>query len=518
MARPASLADLRRWRRIERGELPSPPAGAPSVALVYPNAYSVGMSSLGCQATLALMRREGLGAERFFAFAPLQSVDAGRSIHRFSVVAFSVSFELDWLHVLQFLQAAKIPLRADQRQAHHPLILAGGLCVSLNRAPAWPFIDVFVHGEAEAVVPPLAAVLRRHGLGRAELLAHLGAIPGVEITAGCARAYGLIQTGASGLREGDESMALPSPPEAAILADLDEEPCVTRIFTPETEFADMALIGLARGCPRRCSFCWIGHNAPPYRVASRQSVVWMAEWAMRFTDRIGLVASAVGAHPEIDAICADLGARGAKISFSSLRAEEVTPAMLQALAASGQKSITLAPEAGSQRLRRLLGKPLSDERILEIVEWALAHGILSIKLYFMTGLPTETEDEADEIVRFTQRARSCMTAGGKKSGAIGSLTVNLGLFTPKPNVPLLRLPEAAQLDFGAISKRLKRLVRALRRIPNTRVMASSPELNGAQGILSVGGLEAADFLLEALAMGGDWRQAFRRRRAAGGGQ
>ncbi|MCX7016560.1 MAG: radical SAM protein [Candidatus Sumerlaeota bacterium] len=502
MARAPSMEDLRRWRRVERGELPPAPADAPRVALVYPNSYAVGMSSLGYQTALAVARREGLAAERFFALAPPVSVDSEEPIRRFDVIAFSVAFELDWLHVLQFLRAAKVPLRSEERGPRDPLVVMGGVCVCVNRAPIWPFADVIAHGEAEAILPPMAAALRRAGATRAQLLVELGAIPGVEITAGCARAYGLEQWAD---RDGGGLPPLPAP---ALALDLDAEPCVTRIVSPEAEFADMALIGLARGCPHRCTFCWIGNNALGCRTASRETVSRAADYALRWTDRIGLVASAVGAHPQIDDICRDLLERGAKVSYSSLRVEEVTPAMLDALAAGGQKTITLAPEAGAPRVRRLLGKRLDDEQILEVVDAALERGMLSIKLYFMIGIPTETEDEADAIVGLVERVRSRMAASGRGSGALGAVSVNLGLFTPKPNLPLLRVPQTA--DFATVSRRLRRVANALRRLPNTRVMASSPELSGAQAILALGGPETAEFLLDALEFGGDWRKAFRK--------
>ena len=492
-------SDVRQWRRDERGEIPAVPEAAPRVALVYPNLYSVGMSSLGYQSVLASMRREGLGAERFFAETPLVSVDSETPIHRFDIIAFSVAFESDWLNVLRILQLSGVPLKAEERGPRHPMVVAGGVCVGVNRSPVWPFVDLFVHGEGQAVIPALAEELRREGQDRRELLLRLSKLRGVEVTSGAARAYGLDELDVD---------VVPDPPKWEYVEDLDDDPCVTPIITPHAEFSDMALLDLARGCPNHCTFCWIGHNAPPFRVSSRERIAGMTDFAMAHTKRLGLISSAVGAHPEIDAICDDLRGRGARISYSSLRVEEATPTMLRALAESGQKSVTIAPEAGSDRVRRLLGKRLSDERILEFVDQALAIGMRSVKLYFMTGVPTETEDEADEIVGLCGKVRERMLAAGKTSGRIGTLTINLGLFVPKPNTPLMRIE--GDLDFRVVSKRLKRLAKALRRIPNTRVMASSPELSGAQGILSAGGAESVDFLLDVLANDGDWRGAFRR--------
>ncbi len=496
----ATLNDLRRWRESETGEIAAVPAEGPRVAFVYPNSYAVGMSSLGYQQTLSLMRENGLAAERFFALTPPRSVESETPIHKFDIIAFSVSFELDWLHVLQFMQSAKIPLRASERNSRHPLILIGGVCVAVNRAPMWPFADVFLHGESEAIIPRLADALRQRDADRKALLEELQSVPGVEIAPGCARAYGLDSI------YHDESI-LPEAPQWEIIEELGHTPCHSRILSPHAEFEEMGLIDLARGCPRHCTFCWIGHNAPPYRVAPIESIRQAAEFILRHTDRIGLVASAVAAHPQIDEIVTDLTGRGARISYSSLRAEEVTPAMLKALADSGQKSFTIAPEAASQRVRCLLGKDLPDERLFEVLDWALGNGMLSIKLYFMTGIPSETEEEADEIIRLVEQVRERMLKAGKKSGALGTIAINLGAFTPKPNLPLLKVPN--HIDHQTLTRRLKRLTRALKKIPNTRVTSSSPDLAQAQGILSIGGPESAEFLLNVLRNNNDWRRSVR---------
>ena len=497
MEKLATMADLERWRNEERGELPACASNAPRIALVYPNTYAVGMSSLGYQSTLYQMRLHGLDAQRFLALAPMRSVDTGAQLHAFDAIAFSIAFELDYLHMLQFMQRAGLPLQASQRSQSFPLIFAGGVCVSMSRAPVWPYIDFFLHGEAEVLVPPLAEMLLRQGVSRAQLVAELVHLPGVEITAGCARAYDVTEFW--------DRKATDKPPEPLVLPSLNDAMCMTHLFSPEAEFQNMGLISIARGCPNHCTFCWIGQNAPDYRVASMDSILRMAQWQMQFTDRLGLVAAAVGAHPQIDEICAELVQRGAKLSYSSLRVEEVTEGMLAALSSSGQRSLTLAPETGSERLRRLLGKNIADERFMEVVDWALAHGMLSIKLYFMTGLPTETDEEAELIIDFVARIRQRLVQAGRSSHQIGTVTVNLGLFVPKPNLPLLRIKN--DMTLAEKSQRLKRVIKGLGRISNVRVMASSPELAEAQGILSVDTEHSAAFLQEVFESGGDWRKA-----------
>lgn len=496
---PSPVSDIQRWRSRERSELPDCRADSPRVALVYPNTYAVGMSSLGYQTTLFQMRSHGLDAQRYFSLAEPISIEESMPIRQADVIAFSIAWELDWLHVLQFLDRARLPIRADERGPGHPLVFAGGVCAMMNRAPAWPFVDFFLHGEAEVIMPGLAKVLLRRDLSRSEIVEAIAHLPGLEITSECARAYGL--------DEWSSASSLIDPPEPIILADLDSHPCMTRVFSPEAEFADMGLICIARGCPNRCTFCWIGHNAPEHRTVSYERVMEWAQWQLRFTDRIGLVASAVGAHPRIDDICRDLIAQGAKLSYSSLRAEEVTPAMLDALAASRQKSITLAPEVGSPRLRRLLGKNIPDEKFFEVIDAALERGMSAIKLYFMTGLPTETDDEAMQIVEFVEKTRERILAHTLPSGRTGSISVNLGLFVPKPNLPLLRVPDA--LTWREKGLRLKAIVKQIARIPNTRVMSSSAELAHAQSILSIDREHSSAFLEEVFKAQGNWRSIVR---------
>jgi radical SAM superfamily enzyme YgiQ (UPF0313 family) len=290
------------------------------------------------------------------------------------------------------------------------------------------------------------------------------------------------------------------------------ELAASAILTPHTEFSNMALVDLARGCPNHCTFCWVGRNAPPYRVRPVESVMENVTALAAHTDRFGLVASAVGAHPGIDDICREMTARGLKVSYSSLRVEEVTPTMLRTLATGGQKSATLAPEAGSSRVRRLLGKRLSDEQIFDAAEQVFGLGMERLKLYFMIGVPTETDEEALEIAAFVEKTREIMLRWARPRGRIGSIGVNLGIFVPKPGLPLTRLAPATA---GAVKSRLKKVVRRLERIPNIHLNASSVDLAYAQGVLSMGGVGAAEYIQLVRAHGGNWRAANRQWQKAG---
>lgn len=487
----------------EHGPLAGARAAAPlRVALVFPNEYHVGMSSLGFQiAHQALHALPGAAPERFFLDTLDEgSLESGAPLGDFDLVAFSAAYELDGPNILAILERAGLPLRARDRapQLGHPIVLLGGVLAALNRRPLYPFIDLFAHGEAEAILPAfidrLAEVLDNR-LGRAETLQALGELPGIGVTGGALLAAGL-----------DAPETPPPAPQWISAPQLETRHFSSAILTPHTEFADMALVDLARGCRNRCTFCWIGQNSPPYRVRPADDILAAIRDLEPYTDRFGLVASAVGAHPEIDAICEEMMRRGLKVSYSSLRVEEVTPAMLRALAAGGQKSATIAPEAGSPRLRRLLGKRLSDAQIFDAAEQIFGLGMESLKLYFMIGAPTETDEEALEIAAFVEKLREIMLRWARPRGRIGSIGINLGIYVPKPGLPLGRLEQA---PFETVKARLKQVVRRLERIPNTHLAASSPDQAFAQGVLSMGGVEAAEYLLLAHRHKGAWRAANR---------
>lgn len=514
------------WLASERGYLLPAKGHAPlRIALVYPNTYHVGMSSLGFQlAHRVINDHPSARAERFFTDSlRFGSIETGSPLSDFNVIAFSGAYEMDGPHFLDVLESAGIPLLASERTegGRWPLILAGGVLVSVNRLPLYPFIDAFIHGDAEVVLQPILDALGGSGAdSRAVHQSRIEAIvnlPGVEVTPGALKAAGLeiepslefaIRIPANRIE--DSELPKPAAPSAPRLETLESYECSTQILTPHTEFSDMALVDLARGCPHHCTFCWIGHNSPPYRARRIDSIFAAIEAWQPMTDRFGLVSSAVGAHPQIDEICRWIMKRNLKVSYSSLRVEEVTPTMLEALAQGGQRTMTIAPEAGNMRVRRLLGKRISDEEIIDVVERAMSLGTENVKLYYMMGIPSETEEECMDIAAFSLRIREAMLKWGRRRGRVGYLGLNLGVFVPKPNLPLNHIEP---IPLAEIKHRMKKLVRLLNKIPNTRLMVSSPDLAVAQTVLSTGGIEASRYLTIVRRHAGDWRAANREWRA-----
>ncbi len=509
---PEATPDRRKLLAAEYG----PPLGGSGplrVALVYPHTYHVGMSSLGFQIALRLINDwpGGARAERFFTDTIAGgSIESGSPLADFDIIAFSATYEMDAPLVLDLIAAAGLPLEARHRGPDHPLVVMGGVLVSVNRLPLYPFFDLFAHGEAERLLHPL---LELAGRPRPEALTALAETPGFEVTVGARAAAGLpIPDELDPLVDlldrdlsGEPPPRPPAPPRA-ILETLLDTPLASAILTPNTEFADMGLIDLARGCPHHCTFCWIGHNAPAYRTRPMESIMEEIDRLARHTRKFGLVASAVGAHPDIDTICEHLMARNFKVSYSSLRVEEVTQTMLRALAMGGGKSVTIAPEAGAQRVRRLLGKRISDEQIFAVTEEIFGLGAENLKLYFIIGIPSETDDEALQIAAFTEKIRAIQLKWARPRGRMGHIGINLGVFVPKPNLPLAHIEP---VDPAIVRRRLGKVVRALERIPNTRVAAASPELARAQAVLSMGGVEASHYVLAVRRLGMDWRAANR---------
>jgi radical SAM superfamily enzyme YgiQ (UPF0313 family) len=269
----------------------------------------------------------------------------------------------------------------------------------------------------------------------------------------------------------------------------------------------MCLVEIARGCPYRCTFCYTGHNLGPYRSVPAALVKeWIAE-RLGLTRRFGLVSSAVGFHPHIDEICTYCDEMDVQVSCSSLRAEDVTPTMIRSLARSGAQVLTVAPEAGSARLRRFLGKArLPDERIYEVIEMAVAAGIPNLKMYFLIGLPTETDDDVHAIAALVRHAREVLVKVSRPRGRIGTLAVNVGVFVPKPGTPLgcfAPVPASVTADHCAL------LTRQLQKVSNLRYQSPSLILAQVQAILSNGDLRAANLLLAAHQHGGDWKRALR---------
>jgi radical SAM superfamily enzyme YgiQ (UPF0313 family) len=390
------------------------------VALIYPNSYYLGMSNLGIHTIYKLLNSYGdVVCERVFYekdqnIAPV-SLESGRPLADFAVLAFSVTYELDYFNVVQVLRKSGFPLYTTERDERHPLIIAGGTCITANPMPLALFFDCLCVGEAEVILPQILSVLSE-GIGgnKQELLKTLSTLPGIYI-----RHYNT-----------------DTPVVRQWVKNLDDFPVTSSILTPDTELGNLYLIEAERGCGWGCHFCLVSNAFRPARYRSLEKLLAEVETGLHYRKRIGLVGPAITDHPDIEELVSRLHQMGAGLSISSLRIKPLSPTMLAALTHGGAKTITLAPEAGSERLRRIIAKRILKNDILNAIEMIAGQGIRNLKLYFIIGLPSETEDDIEEII---QLILACKKILDKYSDG-SRISLSISPFVPKAGTPFQWLP------------------------------------------------------------------------------
>ena len=487
------LDKARRRLEAESGCRANPWGGRLSVALVYPNTYHQAMSNLGFLTVFHLLNsREDTLCERFFlpdaedldehrkTSYPLFSLDSGRPLTDFDLVAFSISFENDYLHLPLLFELARLPLWRADRDERHPLLLCGGVCAFLNPEPLAEIMDLFAIGEAEPILPGLLAMLLGRGQApRQDLLADLASLPGVYVPH-----FYTPERDADGTLAG-WSIGPPAPQRVARCwqADLDAGAARSFVLTDETEFGDMVLTEISRGCSRGCRFCAAGFLFLPPRERSLANLQRQVGEGLCQRPKQGLVGAAVSDYPQLAQLEQTILDGGGKVSVASLRIDALGEAEVAALVASGHRTVALAPEAGSQRLRDLINKDLDDEQILAAVQRLAAAGIPNLKLYFLLGLPGETDADIDELLDLVTRARELWLAEGKRRGRLGHITLSVNPFIPKPFTPF---QWAAMATEATLKGRLSRLRRGIARLGNTELHCESLRSAVLQALLSRG--------------------------------
>src|ERR1051326_5456596 len=517
------------------------------VALCYPNVYGVGMANLGFQAVYELFNRvPEVSCERVFlpddaeareyerAGTPLLSLESQTPVRDFDILAFSISFETDFLNMARMLRLARVPVWAKDRTHHDPLVVMGGAASFLNPEPIAEFTDVVAVGEGEILVPRLVDLLFENsdeGGTKEDLLLKLARVgrgfyvPSLyEVTYktdGTVEAYTPKAEGvpasvgrivaAENPKEGSLRRAMRRG-DTDIVAKL-KEPEVfapsSIIFAPEAEMGERFLVEISRGCSQGCRFCWAGFNYwPPRVVPARDILAKASEWREK-TDKIGLVSTAVCDHPEISEILQGLRAMNYRISVSSLRLDQISDELLDALVESRDQQIAVAPETGSDRLRKVINKNLTNDEIVDICGAVFDRGMLTIKLYLMVGLPTETDEDLRELVKLVVRIKDAMIDAGKRFGRAGKIIPSLNGFVPKPNTPF---QWEALCEEKELKRRLKWVCKNLARIPNVEVRAMSARIAHEQALFSSGDRRVAP-VIEAMArLNGDLKAALRETR------
>ncbi len=520
MARRPPDTPSRSLLEAERSLLPHGPVRRDSirVALVFPNHYRLGMSNLGYQAVFRILRGSPeILCER--AFLPdsgsdggtVRSLESGLPLGRFDIVAFSVSFESDYLNVPDLLRRSGIPPRTRKRDGAHPLVMAGGVACMLNPEPIAPFVDLFLMGEAETSLGPFLDACRTLGDRSRErwLLELAPKVPGVYVPRLYEPVYaegGILVEMVPTREDLPRRIDIPADPGGKA------PPVCSAVVTPHTVFDDSFLIEVGRGCPHGCRFCGAGYIYRPPRFRPLEPVLDRLAEGASLAPRVGLVGAAVSDHPGLEEICRSAGERGVRLSFSSLRADALAEdgpradALMDALVRSGVKTATIAPDAGSERMRRVINKGMDEDRILRAVAGLVGRGIFNLKLYFMVGLPTETDEDVGAVVRLCRRIKERFLDASRSRGRIGRITVSLNSFVPKPFTPFQWVPMAPP---GELKRKIRTIRDGLRPLANVDLKAESPRHAYVQALLSRGDRRVADLLEGALRNGGNWAKTLK---------
>ena len=492
-----------------------PHGGRLRVALAFPNTYFVGMSNLGFQTVYSLFNaEEAIVCERTF-LPPKSELEALRSsnaglvtlesqtlVREFDIFALSVSFEWDYTNVLTLLRLAGIPLRAADRTPHDPIVMIGGAVTFVNPEPLALFADIIAAGEGEALIPPLVHAFREAS-DRQDLLRRLVAERGFYVPSFYDVKYaddGTIESFV--VKAGTAAPAIVK--KAALRTTDAADPPATKIFTPETEFGSRFLIEVVRGCANLCRFCWAGYNYLPVRAFPKDRILDLARRAKSYSDRAGLVSIALCDHPQIEEILTSLVEMGYSISPASLRLDDLTPTILRLLRESGERTITIAPETGSDRLRRVINKTITNDEILAAADMIFSTGFDNLKLYFMIGIPTETEDDLVAIRDLSLQLREIMLTHARPRGQVGRIVGSVNPLVPKPGTAYQWLPME---DDVSVERKIKRMHGLMADIDNVYFNIKSERHSFYQALLSLGDRRVAPAIEAAERNGGNWRAA-----------
>ncbi len=505
----------------EEGVVSKDWGGRVSVALVYPNTYAVGMSNLGFQTIYDhLNSLPDVVCERVFfpdsedldeyarTQTPPFSLESQRPLKDFDLVGFSVTYEGDYINTVRLLRMAGLAPRAADREPEDPIVLMGGVCAFSNPEPLAPFMDFIVVGEGEEVVGEIVAAYREAresgpAKRKRRLLDGLTPVTGIYVP----NAYE-VRYGPDGLIEGVIAVDPVAPQIVAKrrLADVNRFETRSVLKTPRAEYGHMELLEVGKGCGRGCRFCLEGQVYRPVRHRTLESLRESVARIAKDSKRVGLVGACVSDYPWIGDLMKILEEYGVEVSISSLRADSLTEDLVASLQRGGHRTLTMAPEAGTERLRLVVRKAISDEQLYAACDLLRKYGIPNLKCYFMIGLPTETVEDVEAIPALAARLVERLSVPGPDGHPFGKLTLSISSFVPKPWTPFQWAPFD---DLRSLEEKLEIIKRGAGRLHNVRVVHENPREAGLQAMLARGDRRVADFIEQAAVLDGNWRRALR---------
>ncbi|MGD0883285.1 MAG: radical SAM protein [Thermodesulfovibrionales bacterium] len=483
---------------LERGTVHKEPGGKVTICLVYPNNYRTGMSNLGFQGIYRLLNdRPDVACER--AFLPddedmedyvrtdteIFSLESRRPLNRFHIVAFSISFENDCPNILKIMDMSRIPLRSAERSDRHPLMIAGGVCTSFNPEPISDLFNICFIGEAEEMLPEFLEIYK-DAQDRRDLYTRAMSIEGLYIPA----FYDVSYTHDGKIAKRTALSGAPEMIRKRFIKDVSSHPFGQAILTPATEFSNMYLLEAMRGCPWSCRFCVTGYVNKPVRKKELALLREEIHDALRFTTRVGLISPSLTDYPHAEEVlCID----GVDFSITSLRASPKSARLISFL--KKHKSVSIAPEAGTERLRRVIDKRVTEADIVETSHRILSEGVENLRLYFMIGLPAENDEDAEGTISLVRKIR--------ESTPRGNIVLTVSTFVPKPFTPFQWHPME---KLHVVKSRLKSIKKALIPIRGVKVFHDVPKYAYMQGLFSRGNRRVSK-VLEGMLSDGDWQNA-----------
>ncbi len=494
-------------------------ARALSVLLTYPNTRDVALSNLGFQQVYSLLNQiEGVECDRYAlpddwtpetgALSPkaLRSEEQGKGASDFDLIAFSISFEPDYLHAVTTLEYFGIPLEANRRDESFPLIVAGGSAIFINPEPLADVCDAFFIGEAEGLAEKFFQLLSdSEELGREEFLRAAAKIPGIYVPRFYQPEYS--EEKQTALRPEEN---IPERVRRQVVEGPTDLCTHSVIHDGGSTFKNMALMEATRGCLWACRFCTAGFIYRPPREPDLEktyaSLSRQLEKSSAEIDTIGLVGPSVTDHPDLLSLARKIVADGKAISFSSLRMETLTGELVDLAIQSGQKTLTIAVDAPSERMRNVINKAATDEFVIQKCRDLTDRGILHLKVYSIIGLPEETDDDIAQFIRLVEAVHKTYVEGCSQRGNIGNLTIGLSPLVPKPGTPFQWHPMER---VKVLKSRFKIIRKALGRLPYLKLSFGSPHEAYLQTYLSRGDRRMLEFFKTYLKNGRDAKAAMK---------